>query len=260
MREMMETHTRKLEKHYAATRHDLSLAQKIQSKLLAHRLPTGNGVAFSVIFQPMIEVGGDLYDILEIRHGYYRIMIADATGHGVQAAMITMLIKSEYDLLKRISISPADLMTSLNTRFSSSYGDLGSYFTAIIVDIDIDNRRITYCSAGHPDQFLYFQEKIVTLQHNGRLIGVSPDFPYRDISLPLIGRANLLLFSDGIGEGFNREGTEYGEFRLQQFLTAQPLLSAESLVENLHRDQMQFTSGLDQADDITIVGIEIREI
>lgn len=257
LQQTVSARSKKLEKFYLSTQQDLELASKIQSKLLNTELPVTEELSFSIVFEPMIEVGGDLYDVMQIRPGYYRVMIADATGHGVQAAMITMLIKSEYDLLKQISISPSHLLISLNNKFSSSYGDLGSYFTGIVVDIDLTSRRLIYSSAGHPEQYLYIHDKIVRLRHNGRLIGVSKNFPYKDISLPLDSNANLLLFSDGIGEGFDESGYEYGEEQLGRFLLTQPLLPIDHLVSGLLQDQKQFTEGLDQADDITIVGVGI---
>ena len=79
---------------------DLRKAREIQQSVIAFNAKDLEGIDIGVHFRPMIEVGGDIFDIYRRGEGQYRLFLADATGHGVQAALVTMLIKGEYDKIK----------------------------------------------------------------------------------------------------------------------------------------------------------------
>ena len=85
---------------------DISVAKKIQRSLMNKNFTDFKNLIFEVSYIPLDEVGGDIYDISEINNKYTRIFLADATGHGVQAALITMAIKGEYESFKHSISSP----------------------------------------------------------------------------------------------------------------------------------------------------------
>ncbi len=109
---------------YQSIQEDISLARRIQENILQSRIGDDSPFKFDIRFYPMSEVGGDIYDIVEIKQGILRVMLADATGHGIQAALVTMLIKGEYEKLKNQHIAPSELMEILNTEFFNRYGNL----------------------------------------------------------------------------------------------------------------------------------------
>ncbi|MCB1160616.1 MAG: response regulator, partial [Leptospiraceae bacterium] len=117
---------------------EIRLARQIQEKLLPINLEEIKGLQFSVKYLPYGELSGDIYDIAEIFPGYIRIFLADATGHGISAALVTMLIKSEYETIKSSFASPAKTLMELNTRFIQNYINLNEIFPAFILDIDLN--------------------------------------------------------------------------------------------------------------------------
>lgn len=232
---------------------DLELAKKIQESILPGAVAI-NGITLCARFIPMAVVGGDIYDITEIRPGYVRIFLADATGHGVQAALITMIIKSVYEMVKFQAPTPAVLLDEMNGIFTRLYRSIGTYFTCIVVDIDLHDGTLHYASAGHPVQYLIGDDgDFVALEHTGRLIGLTGDHPYRMQSHPLPRKGKLLLFTDGLYEEYNSSMEEYGEKRLRALLEENRGLGIEEIVGRAHEEIMGFIGGQDLHDDITII-------
>jgi len=232
---------------------DLELAKKIQESILPGAVAI-DGITLCARFIPMAVVGGDIYDITEIRPGYVRIFLADATGHGVQAALITMIIKSVYEMAKSQAPTPAALLDEMNGIFTRLYRGIGTYFTCIVVDIDLHDRTLSYASAGHPVQYLMEEGgDFVALEHTGRLIGLTGDHPYRMKVHPLPRKGKLLLFTDGLYEEYNSSMEEYGEKRLRALLEENRGLGIEEIVGRAHEEIMGFIGGQDLHDDITII-------
>lgn len=88
-------------------------------------------------YLPVSEVGGDFFDLSLLKDSKYRILISDATGHGVHAAMITMAIKGLYDPIKNFELPPAKVLEIFNEEFMDNFVSLNSLLTAMILDIDL---------------------------------------------------------------------------------------------------------------------------
>jgi serine phosphatase RsbU (regulator of sigma subunit) len=236
---------------------DLELAKKIQESILPGAMAV-DGITLYARYIPMAVVGGDIYDITEIRPGYVRIFLADATGHGVQAALITMIIKSVYEMVKSQAATPAALLDELNNIFTRVYRGIGTYFTCIVVDIDLHDKTLYYASAGHPVQYLMEDDGgFFALAHTGRLIGLTGDHRYRMENLPLPRKGKLLLFTDGLYEEYNNSMEEYGEKRLREFLEENNILGIEEIIGRAIDGIMSFIGEQDLHDDITIIGVGI---
>ncbi len=245
----------KTEKLLKEIQKDMLTAQKIQQNILPHNLDQIKGLKFSTLYKPVSSVGGDFYDIEEIRPGLVRAFIADATGHGVQAALITMAIKSEYESVKDMLNSPARILKFLNDNFSNKYKSLNIYFTAFIVDIDTINNRITYSSAGHIPQVLINENKIQLLTHRGNIIGMIPDVEY-DEEEKEFNSGRLFLFTDGIEEEFNEEQEQFGEERVLAILERDKKKPLQHSIDSLFEAMNKFIDTARVRDDITVIGIE----
>ena len=116
--------TNQLELNLNVIQSDLSTARKIQSSILSQADKTIGELEITVRYLPLTEVGGDFFDITELRPGLVRVFLADATGHGVQAALITMAIKTLYESLKRGLYSVHELLYYLNNEFLHSFQNL----------------------------------------------------------------------------------------------------------------------------------------
>lgn|GEM_PF-1474559 len=236
---------------------DMLTAQKIQQNILPHNLDRIKKLKISTLYKPVTSVGGDFYDIEEIKPGLVRAFIADATGHGVQAALITMAIKSEYESVKDLLNSPARILKFLNDNFSNKYKSLHIYFTAFIIDIDTIYDKITYSSAGHIPQILINENNVQTLTHRGNIIGMIPDVEY-DEEEREFSSGRLFLFTDGIEEEFNEDQEQFGEERVIQILEQEKDKPLENSIETLYNSMSKFIDTARVRDDITVIGIEYR--
>ncbi|TFH62053.1 MAG: response regulator, partial [Gemmatimonadales bacterium] len=178
-------------------REDLDIAHAFQMKLMTHErnIP---GIESYVDYHPLLHVGGDLYDIFELRPGVVRIFQADATGHGITASLNTVKILSEYAVIKEAMGSPADIVNFLNQRFTKSFTEYNIVFTCVVADINLESLTLTMASAGHPHQFILRNGEVSTIRPPGPIIGLSADVNYEEETCRF-GRGDLLfLYTDGL--------------------------------------------------------------
>jgi Amt family ammonium transporter len=119
--------TNQLELNLNLIQNDLTTAKKIQSSILSQEDKILGDIEVSIRYLPLTEVGGDFFDVTELRPGLVRVFLADATGHGVQAALITMVIKTLYESLKRGLYSVHELMYHLNNEYIVSFKNLNQF-------------------------------------------------------------------------------------------------------------------------------------
>jgi len=257
--EELSTAYNKLNDAYRQIQADLMLAKRIQNSILPKNFKSITGVKPVIHYYPMGEVGGDIYDIIELTPGYFRIILADAAGHGVQAALVTMIIKGEYEKIK-YHRDPSVLLEILNNSFLHLYESLNVFFSCIIVDIDLRRNKVIYTSAGHPDQYLIHGDEIITLSHTGKLVGILKGTNYESVTLDLNPDDKLVLFTDGLFEEFDRNEEEFGENRILKIIEGGKSSNPDIIIESILSSLRDFL-GRDEVsrnDDITIIGIEIN--
>jgi transcriptional regulator with GAF, ATPase, and Fis domain len=237
---------------------DLSTAQKIQENTLILKSENFKQLEIFTKYVPMSEVGGDFYDVNKINDTKYRILLADATGHGVQGAMITMAIKGIHDSLKFYDLPVNEVLAIFNNEFVQRYTSLNSFLTAILIDIDIQDQTLSYASAGHPPCIIQKGDSLTLLPKTGKMIGVSRNNEYSLKTEPFQKTDRLYVFSDGIFEQFNAEKEEFGEERLYKLIKSSKELSVEASIDRVLDALHEFLHGALKEDDITILGIEIR--
>ena len=250
--------TKELNHSLEIIRKDLSMAKKIQEKLLERNILKFPQINIVEKYIPFSEVGGDIYDIREVKPGKFRIFLADATGHGVQAAFVTMMIKSEYDNLDLDRLLPNEIIESFNKSYSEKYKSLLSFFSCFVLDINLEEKKISYSSGGHPDQLLLRENKILPLQSGGPMVGIKTTSSYRHEEIPLLPEDRFLIFTDGLFEEFNSKNEIYGEERLWDFVQKFPGKSISELTDAVLEEVENFLGDRNRDDDITILGIELK--
>ena len=248
--------TAELNSAMSVIKKDLLVSQNIQSKIFPENIQIINGLLIYNRYIPMIEVGGDFYDILSLSDSVTRVLIADATGHGVQGALITMLIRSEYKLLGPTTANPALLLEKVNNIFFKNYSNLGILFTCFIIDIDTNTGELQYASGGHPEQILVSDSEMTLLKGRGRMIGLVPESIYELRKSSFRKSDKLFLFTDGIFEEFNRRQEVFSEERLYKILNSNWSNPLKQIVENTLAELTEFMDGGKMNDDITFMGIE----
>ncbi|KWV22528.1 trifunctional serine/threonine-protein kinase/ATP-binding protein/SpoIIE family protein phosphatase [Leptospira interrogans] len=250
----VELRTQELMQSLKIIRKDLLYSKKIQRSILPDH-PNLPGILYAVSYQPMDEVGGDFYDLFEIRPGVYRFFVADATGHGVQAALITMAIKSEYEHLKKTEKNPSNILKELNVVILEKFKTL--YLTCVVADINVNDYTLEYSSAGHPPQVLWRDGKADFLHKTGAILGLKKDFIYYSENVELKSEDRIFLFTDGVYEQFNSNKNEFGEERFLDSIHSSSLLNPEEQISKIQKDLNLFLQGAPIQDDFTLIAIEV---
>lgn len=254
----VQDRTKRIQDFYEHIQKDINMASIIQEKIIPRNF-THPSLKVNSIFLPLDVIGGDIFDIYEISPGRVRFFLADATGHGVQAALITMLIKSEYDGLKYFISDPGDLLFSLQIRFTEGYKGMRIYFSAIVLDIDLNENRIFYSSAGHPPQAVQAEDGIIKLHRTGAIIGIQSTRSYETKETPVRKGDRVFLFTDGLLEVFDEKNSQLGEEGFLRFISEHKNESIALQMHNCLLDMRQFMGIKEPTDDITFLGIEIGE-
>ncbi|MCW7491429.1 SpoIIE family protein phosphatase [Leptospira sp. 2 VSF19] len=248
--------TDKLNKTLNAMKRDLFVAKKIQENSLITDSKLIKDLNLEYRYLPVSEVGGDFLDISLLKESKYRVLIADATGHGVQAAMISMATKGLYDNVKTFELPPSKVMEIFNEEFMDNFVSLNSLLTAMIIDIDLQEKKIQYASAGHPAAVLLQNDQIQLLTKTGKMIGLKKQIHYGQSELTFGPNDRLFVFTDGVFEAFNSKEEEFGEESLYHLFQNTRNLSLAEVEDYLLKTLQSFLNDQDRQDDLTILGID----
>ena len=254
----VQERTGKLQSTLNLIQKDLNIAKKIQKGILPSYNWKKNLFEVKYIYQPMDEIGGDYYHIAELEDGRIRIILADATGHGIQAALVVMVIQGMYEPFKRGTKLPGEILTEMNKNFVDKYSQLNTFFTCVIIEINPLTKKLYYSSAGHPDMILLHKDNHDLLHRTGKLMGwfySEYKTEVRDFSTD----SRIYLFTDGIFEQFNLNLEEFGEDRLLKVLVEKQNTPLVKVVDEVDKQLKAFLDKSSIQDDITFIGIEIKK-
>ncbi|MDV6234810.1 ammonium transporter [Leptospira ellisii] len=251
--------TKQLEENLNLIQNDLSTAKKIQSGILSHKDRHLGELEVIVRYLPLSEVGGDFFDIMELKPGLTRVFLADATGHGIQAALITMAIKAIYESLKRGIYSVTEILYHLNNEFLHTFKNLNQFFTCIVIDIDTNSGNVRYASAGHIPQYLIAENEVQKLEKTGRIVGAVSKTAYSSNEIKIAPGSKLILFTDGLVEQWNSEKEEFGENRVEAIIRSFHTQSMREGIDTILNEQERFLSGVPKQDDISVIGIHWKK-
>jgi len=242
---------------------ELRLAARLQQDFLPRMLPQLGKVHFHTLFRPCGYVSGDLYDVMRLdehRIGFY---IADAVGHGMPAALLTMFIKhalmtkeitgNEYRLLK-----PSETLARLNAALIDQNLSQAAFATALYGIIDVDTLEVTVARAGHPNPLLLRDVGLIeSVQCDGPLLGIFPDEEFADATIQLNEGDRLVLYTDGIEVAFcNDHSLDSQQWREE--LRARSGLPTDRMLREF-ADRIDNESGsLEPKDDLTMVVLEVK--
>jgi serine phosphatase RsbU (regulator of sigma subunit) len=236
---------------------DLQMAKQIQTSLLPELDYFKKLFNIEVFFKPVFQIGGDIFDVCETGYKKFRVLLADATGHGVQASLITMLIKSEYNKLKSLNISTHEILNLLNKAFTSSYLNLNVCFTCFLLDIDLNTFTSVYSSAGHIKQLILSGENSEFISTGGRLIGIDQSSKYTSKRKPLTKKDIILLYSDGLIEEFTNPEAYLNEELLSLIVKKNRAGDLKEYSAKIINDIFLHKKNKDFDDDVTMIMIEI---
>lgn len=254
MRDQLLKQNEELEAWRDNLEQDLVAAQRTQRSLIPQKPPTLPGWEVAAYYRPVIQVGGDIYGWLRLPDGRILFWIADATGHGAAAALLTTLAKLLFHHASVENDAPAEIMRVVDRDFRSILG-ARSFMTAMCVALDPKTGAASIVGAGHPP--------LLVARRNGAIEAILSASP----PLGLVTRSNFsetavkldrgdlfLLYTDGLygsGNGNRRRHTPQDLERRLQSAGG----NADSLLQGLLRDAVPHDDSRAAADDIAALAV-----
>jgi len=237
---------------------ELELARNIQQGIIPSDLKTWNGISFAAYYEPMGKVSGDYYDVFYFSKKIF-VLMADVSGHGVPAAMITMAAKQAFLQVIQEEKKPADIFKEVNQIILDQV-KTSDYLSAFLLRIDEKN-RLTYGNAAHPQaiHYIHSREEYQLLDTEGMFIGAveeASDF-YANSELKLQSGDRIYLYTDGVLEHKNTSGEQYGMDRFIETLSRNRNQSLSIQINEVISSLKKFMGNAPIRDDISIIAIEL---
>ncbi|MGQ9843616.1 MAG: SpoIIE family protein phosphatase [Spirochaetota bacterium] len=237
----------------------LEIASNIQRSILPGRIDDWNELKFSVRYIAMEKIGGDFYDVYQMKGDRLGILVADVSGHGIPAALITSMAKISFSSATQQYDSPKRVFQEVNQNILEHI-KTQDYMTAFFVVID-DDYNVTYANASHQKSILIRSDEGRTelLDTNGLFIGAIEEAreTYEEKETKLKYGDRLILYTDGIPESANMEREEYSVERLMEISLKNRHLPLEEFTSYIIEDVQRFKGKAPVEDDITLLVIEL---
>ena len=244
-----------------AIRDELATARQIQLSILPREIPQIRGLDVAARYVPMSSVAGDFYDFLIVDDKRLGILVADVSGHGMPAALISSMLKIALAAQSAQARDPAAVLTGLNQALCGKFQ--GHYVTAAYALVDLEKKTICYAGAGHPPLVLRDRSAGSTreITENGLFLGFFPKATYSAVETPFSEGDWGVLYTDGVLEATDPSEQQFGAERLQMFLENNRNLGVDQFVDGLLGELSRWSdraSGREPEDDITVLAIHFQ--
>ena len=236
---------------------ELRIARNIQMSMVPSVFPNVEGLDMYATMTPAKEVGGDLYNYLQVGDNLY-FCIGDVSGKGVPASLFMAIVTRGFRTLALTGKTPAEIATRLNFELTEN-NEEGMFVTMFICRLNLKTQRLEYCNAGHNPPIIGNDDgqfSFLDVLPNAP-IGLWPGLEYEGEEIEYLSNRKMLLYTDGLNEAENRQQEQYGEDRIIELLTSQSASSAHDIVEALKADTDRFRDGAEQNDDLTLLAFRV---
>lgn len=240
-------------------REELDIARQLQISNLPGEeamRALGDQVDLYATMRPAQEVGGDFYDFALLDGRYLVLLIGDASGKGVSAAMFGMMARILLKAAASERADPGDCLALANRALAAENNAL-LFATAFLGVLDLSSGQLRYASAGHNPPLIRRSAGGLEAmdQECGLVLGAMDDSSYPTHEGRLAPGDMLLLYTDGVTEAHDARNQLYGEARLSACLAQVPASSARNMTEDLLDEIGRFTGDSPQFDDITVTAL-----
>ncbi|MFZ4574337.1 MAG: PP2C family protein-serine/threonine phosphatase [Phycisphaerales bacterium] len=250
---------------------ELNLAASIQREFTSAPMPRVRGLEFGLLYRPMNFVSGDIYNVHSVDPKTISFLVADVVGHGVPAALLTMVLSNSLAGIERNAcaegvLRPGAVLKQLNARLCESATG-GRFATAVYGVLNTESRSITLAGAGHPPPVVVRGDSPRAVETDGPLLGIFDDAEFDECDVTLGDGDAMYIYTDGLdlalreeaGPGARTPSTE----RIGKLLAAMDR-SGQDGMEAAMYEMASLLDGsvgsLHQSDDVTVLGVRaLRE-
>jgi sigma-B regulation protein RsbU (phosphoserine phosphatase) len=235
---------------------ELQWAEETQRSLLPQTLPRVENLNLHAFSKPTRYVGGDFYDFVHLGSSVLAAVLADVSGKGISASLLSAMILGCLQMQLRASV-PIDESLNRVNQFLCEKSSSSRFVTMFLITLDADGRG-TYVNAGHNTAYIFRAAAgdIEEVPSNNMLVGAFSFATYQSALLQL-GKGDVLVaYSDGLTEAENKDGEQFGEDRLKSIIRTEAPIGSKHLEEKVLSAIQNFTMGRSQTDDMTIMIVE----
>jgi len=249
--EVAEAHLEQEIRDRERVEQELMVARSIQQASLPKEVPQLEGWQIAPYYQPAREVGGDFYDFHLLPEGQLGLVVGDATGKGVPAALVMSTTCGMLRLAAQGSSSPGQMLRGVNEVLFPNIPS-NMFVTCFYAILDPKSGRLSYANAGHDLPYLHRNGDTEELRARGMPLGLMPKMSYEEKETILHSGEAALLYSDGLVEAHDPAGEMFGFPRLRALIAehGEKLSLADLLLEELYSFAGE---RWEQEDDITIL-------
>lgn len=265
----------RLEHEVEKSERDMQMAAIVQENFFTKPVNQFNGWLHDISYDPLDKVSGDLFDFYsDDGENLKGFSLFDASGHGVAAALVTMLSKNiihkSFDKAYENYFPISYALREINDEIILAKGDIQNYLTGVMVRFvhneNDDICKVELASAGHPYPILYKAEQqecisLAGLENGPRYGAIGMDgieVAYCDIQFEMKKDDMLVCFSDGITEAADEKRNEFGRDRLENIIFNNSELSPAELKEEIKKKVIEFRGTNPRDDDITMIIMKKR--
>jgi serine phosphatase RsbU (regulator of sigma subunit) len=240
---------------------ELSMARQIQRTSLLSEFPEMERCDVHALYVPSKEVGGDFYDMVPTENGAFLMAIADVSGKGMPAALLSSMLQAS---LRTQAGSAASLRTILRNINALLYRSTATnqFATFFLARLDPHGLKLWFSNAGH--NWPVLRRKVgdpVYLERGGTVLGILEHIDFEEGEVVLGPGDTVVFFTDGVSEATDASGAQFGEGRLDEVLNGLGHeLSAREIAERLMAELRSFLGPVEAQDDITILVLKAREV
>ena len=239
---------------------DMKNAKKIQSSMLPKKMPNNDNLSSYSFYNPVEIIGGDFFDYVYLNDDTSQILfiISDVSGHGIDAAIITAVIKTAFRDLSKDFKSVKALLHDINDTLINMMPN-GYYSTMIAAKIDLKNKVLTYSNASHTPLLAIHNDKIKEYRNGGTIVGLFPSAYFHEEEIELNNGDVFLFFTDGIIEASKSKNKYdvYGINRLKDMFIGNSYFSAETIIETIKKDFYEYLDYRSPDDDCSMVVFKV---
>jgi serine phosphatase RsbU (regulator of sigma subunit)/predicted ester cyclase len=231
---------------------ELRIARNIQQASLPKEVPSLEGWQISPYYRPAREVGGDFYDFLDPGDGRLGLVVGDATGKGVPAALVMASARSMLRAIAQASdYSPGDVLGRVNDALVADIPP-NMFVTCFYTILKPESATLRYANAGHDLPYLRRNGDAEELRARGMPLGLMPKMSYEEKEIVLDAGEAAFFYTDGLVEAHNPQGEMFGFPRLRALIAEH---DEEGRLEGLLLEELNsfVGEGWEQEDDITLL-------
>jgi serine phosphatase RsbU (regulator of sigma subunit) len=241
----------------------VKIAASRQRKLLPTKAPIMNGCEIAYTYRPADELSGDLFDFVELSEGRMAFVIGDVSGHGIEAGILMGMTKKVLSIRLSEMADPVAAVKKTNADIVKDM-DRSSFVTVSVIVFDPAAKTLTSVRAGHNPPMLYKRSTGVVqkFEGGGLMIGMAQPHIF---DAQLVGETVdvqpgdvLLLYTDGIEEGKNPSGEEFGLGRMEPILSTEREKPPSYVLGTIFYEFERFAAGVTQEDDLTAICVKFK--